>query len=98
MNASEISGLQHWSFTSLFEENHDIYYVIYLKAFQSIIERTKIYPSITELEIAVKGIPVEEDNFARHCESKNSYNVQWNLECLESFSRYIVFVMYRRDF
>lgn len=98
MNASEISGLQHWSFTSLFEENRDIYYVIYLKAFQSIVERTKIYPSIKELEIAVKGLLVEEDNFSRYCESKRSYNVQWNLECLESFSRYIVFMMYRIDF
>ena len=97
MNASEIWGLQHWSFTSLFEENHDIYYVIYSKAFQLIIERTRIYPSTAELEIAVKGILVEEDNFARHCASKKSYNVQWNLECLESFSRYIVFMMYRRD-
>lgn len=95
MDSREIEGLSHWSFIKLFEEHYSIYISMYDEALSSIKLAMSIYkfPSnitIELLENAVKAILVEEQFFSFHCRSKNSYNIEWNLKCLESFSKYIV--------
>jgi hypothetical protein len=46
------------------------------------------------MEDALPGGLLQEDNFIDHCDSKSSYNPNFNIECARKLAKYIVFKFY----
>lgn len=91
---TEINDLQHWDFVKLFDDNEKIYTDIYKATYRSIEQRINRPPSIDDMENALIGELLIENNFIDHCDSKNSYNPSFNIDCARQFAKYIVFKLY----
>ncbi len=94
MTRREIDGLGHWNFIDLFNNNREIYRKMYEATYRSIQQKLSRPPSINDMEDALPGIVLQENNFIDHCDSKNSYNPDFNINCARKFARFVVFVFY----
>ena len=94
MTSLEIEGLRNWGFLDLYNKNKIYYVNIYQGILLSI--RQKIYrdPSIEDMEDALAAALLSDSHFIAYCESKNSYNPDWNTHCTRQFAKYIVFDLY----
>jgi hypothetical protein len=94
MTRREIDDLRHWNFIELYNDNTGLYKKIYDDAYASTQQRIGRPPSINDMEDALPGMLLQENNFIDHCDSKNSYNPDFNIDCARKFARFIVFVLY----
>jgi len=94
MQQRDINKLQHWNFVKLFTDQQAIYEELYRKTYAATQAATGHPPMESDMEDALVGQVLGENNFVKHCNSKKSYNVNFNVEGARKFAEYLVFKLY----
>jgi hypothetical protein len=94
MKQTDIDNLRHWNFVKLFTDWEAVYTDLYRDTYTATQAATGYPPTESDMEDALIGQVLGEENFSKHCDSKRSYRADFNVESARKFAEYLVFKLH----